>query len=109
MSTTMEYATAGERAHAKALVRALLKRGFTIQVKDEEETLLRNSADRNLILAELAHSGENYIRAFNGTDNHVGTFYLIWGNDPDGSELIADHSDNELCNEIYDEIAGNAY
>jgi hypothetical protein len=77
-----------------------------VQVKDEEETLLASSTDEKAILAELAHSGENFLRAFNQAGDHVGTFYLIWGNDPDGSELVADCSANALCDEACDAIAG---
>jgi hypothetical protein len=106
MTKAMEYATHGEQAHARALVRWLLNRNLSVQVKDEEETLLAPSTDEKAILAELAHSGENFLRAFNQAGDHVGTFYLIWGNDPDGSELVADCSANDLCDEACDAIAG---
>lgn len=106
MTKAMEYATHGEQAHARALVRWLLNRNLSVQVKDEEETLLSPSRLESAILAELAHSGENFLRAFNEAGDHVGTFYLIWGNDPDGSELVADCSANELCEEALDAIAG---
>jgi hypothetical protein len=29
----------------------------------------------------------------------------IWGNDPDGSELIADHTSNDRANDVWEEVA----
>ncbi len=31
----------------------------------------------------------------------VGSFWLIYGNDESGEELISDHSDNENCERLY--------
>lgn len=106
MTKAMEYASDGERCYARKLVRNLLSRGLSVQVKDEEETLLPASRKEQDILAELAHSGLNYLRAFNDAGDHVGTFLLVWGNDPDGSELIADCSNNDLCTRVCDDVAG---
>lgn len=106
MTTAMKYASAGERTYARKLVRNLLSRGLSVQVKDEEETLLPASRKEADILAELAHSGENFLRAFNDAGDHVGSFYLIWGNDPEGSELVADYSDNALCEAVWHEVYG---
>ena len=106
MTKTMEYASAGEQTYARKLVRNLLSRGFRVQVKDEEETLLRASRKEQDILAELAHSALNYLRAFDDAGDHVGTFLLVWGNEEDGSCLIADHSDNQLCDTVWREVTG---
>ena len=106
MTKTMEYASAGEQTYARKLVRNLLSRGLSVQVKDEEETLLPASRKEQDILAELAHSALNYLRAFDDAGDHVGTFLLIWGNEEDGSCLIADHSDNQLCETVWREVMG---
>ena len=106
MSKVMEYATAGERFYARKLVRNLLSRGISVQVKDEEETLLDASRKEDEILGQLCHSGENFLRAFDDNLQHLGTFYLVWGNDPEGEELIADHSDNALCEQVWHEVYG---
>lgn len=97
----MEYATAGERKVARALVNAMLESGFTISVNDGEEWTVKNSTSTTEVIHALCTTGEDYVRARYKDGTVVGTFILIWGNDPDGSELIADHADNEACERLY--------
>lgn len=109
MSIAMEYATAGERTVARKLIRTLLGKGLSIDVNDGEETTVRNSRNESEILMALATTGEDIVSAFNSNRNRVGFFHLIWGNDPSGEELIADHTDNDLCNWAANEVAGYEY
>lgn len=109
MSIAMEYATAGERTAARKLIRTLLGKGLSIDVNDGEETTIRNSRNESAILMVLATTGEDIVSAFNSNRNRVGFFHLIWGNDPSGEELIADHTDNDLCNWAANEVAGYEY
>lgn len=109
MITAMKYAKPGERTVARKLVRTLLGKGLSISVYDSEEWTVKQSTNEAAILYALATTDEDQLLVRDAEGDKVGWFYLIWGNDPDGSELIADHSDNELCNEIYDEVAGYEY
>lgn len=109
MNTAMEYATAGERTVARKLIRTLLGKGLSIDVNDGEETTVRNSRNESEILMALATTGEDIVSAFNSNRNRVGFFHLIWGNDPSGEELIADHTDNDLCNWAANEVTGYEY
>ena len=106
MSKVMEYATAGEQAHAKALVRWLLKRGLSVSVNDGEEWTVVRSREESEILPALATTDMDELIAADAAGTRLGWFQLIWGNDPDGSELVADCSANQLCEEACDAIAG---
>ena len=109
MSTAMEYATAGERTVARKLIRTLLGKGRTISVNDGEEWTVRLSTDEREILNALATTDADSITAHGPDGESQGWFYLVWGNDPAGEELIADHTDNDLCNWAANEVAGYEY
>ena len=108
MSTAMEYAKPGERTVARKLIRTLLGKGLSIDVNDGEETTVRNSRKESEILMALATTELDKIYAYRD-DECVGAFLLVWGNDPSGEELIADHTDNDLCNWAANEVAGYEY
>lgn len=92
-----KYATHGEALIARKLVTELVNRGHAISVwNGGEEAEIENSTDIEAILAELAATGEDEIVA-DGV-----WFYLVFGNESDGSELLSDCSDNEECNAIFD-------
>lgn len=92
--------TSGERATAQALIRAILTTGHTISVWDGGATTLRYAKSPQTILQSLCTTEEDVLRLHDASRRPVGFFRLIYGNDPDGSELIADHSDNALCESI---------
>lgn len=99
------YAATGEQKTARRLVRAALERGYQISVNDgEETTVIRASAERP-VLDALCSTGEDTLILYrpNGADelSRVGSLFLVWGNADDGSELIADHTDNEAIGELY--------
>jgi hypothetical protein len=106
-NTLSKYATAGEARVARKLVRAALAAGYAISVNDGEEWTVRRSTSQKAIFDALATTGEDYIRITAADPSNTvgwhsaGTFELIYGNDPSGEELIADHTDNEVCNALY--------
>lgn len=94
-----KYATHGEALAATKLVNELVKRGHAVSVwNGGEEAEIEDSTDAQAILAELAASGEDELVA-DGV-----WFYLIFGNESDGSELISDYYDNAECNAIFDAV-----
>lgn len=101
----MEYATQGERAHARALVRWLLNRNLSVSVYDGEEWTVHRSTDLPEILNALATTELDELVAADAAGTRKGWFLLVWGNAEDGSELVADCSANELCEEACDAIA----
>lgn len=108
MSIAMEYATAGERTVARKLVRTLLGKGLSLSVNDGEETTVRKARKESDILEALATTELDKIYAYRD-DDCVGAFLLVWGNEESGECLIADHTDNDLCNWAANEVAGYEY
>lgn len=94
---------ATERSVAKSLIEAGLRRGYTVSVQDGEEWVVRRSSSASDCLKALFTTGEDRIMFRDADEERVGTFLLIGGNAPD--ELIADHTDNPVCNELYREVA----
>jgi hypothetical protein len=96
-----KYATHGEALVARKLVTELVNRGHAVSIwNGGDEAEIEDSTDIEALLAELAASGEDELVA-DGI-----WFYLVFGNESDGSELISDCYDNEECNAIF-EIVNN--
>ncbi|CAB4120950.1 hypothetical protein UFOVP4_26 [uncultured Caudovirales phage] len=98
------YATRGEAKKARRLVRAMLAAGLAISVNDGEEWTVRRSRSEAEILEALCSTGEDGIRGYDAEGASVGTFWLIWGNAPDGSELISDYTDNAALEAIINQV-----
>ena len=96
-----KYATTGEARAARKLVKAALARELSVSVNDGEETTVRRSRKYSEIVDALCTTGEDYLSMYAPTGDRVGVFQLIYGNDDDGSELIADHTDNHICESLY--------
>lgn len=96
-----KYASAGERRMAKRLIKECLARGYTISLYNGEEWTVKLASHKTTILNAMASTGEDTIRIRDDKGNNLGVFSLIYGNNPDGTELIADFSDNEICDSIW--------
>ena len=96
-----DYTTPGERGVATRLVRAALHAGYAVSVYDGEEYTVKRSRRERQILAALATTGEDALVIRDATGERLGVLSLIWGNDPSGEELIADHSDNDAMEALY--------
>ena len=105
MSIAMEYAKPGERTVARKLIRTLLGKGLSLSVNDGEETTLRKARKESEILMALATTELDKIYAYRD-DECVGAFLLVWGNEESGECLIADHTDNKLCETVWSEVTG---
>jgi hypothetical protein len=105
-TTAMEYASAGERAVARKLVRNLLSRGLSVSVNDGEEWTVVRSRKEHEILGALATTELDELIAAGDAGERKGWFQLIWGNEPSGECLIADHSSNQLCETVWREVTG---
>ena len=91
----------GKRRAAKALVKIILERGYNISVNDGEEWACRRCANFASIIEAIGNTGEDHLTIGKVGPGH-GWFYLIWGNEEDGSTLVSDYADNEVCNDIWD-------
>lgn len=102
----MEYATAGERHYARKLVRNLLSRGHYLSVCDGEDWTVVRSRKEDEILGALCTTGTDEIIASDPAGTRLGWFWLVWGNAPEGDELISDFSANTLCETVWSEVTG---
>lgn len=99
--------TLGERFYVLKLVRNILSRGYSISVNDGEDWTLTRNRHENQIMAALGTTEMDTIVFRDEFDDKImGRFVLIYGNDPDGNEVIADHTDNRMCNNIWREVMG---
>lgn len=100
-----EYATLSEARAARRLIRAALAEGWQISVNDGYETTVVRETREKPIFDALCTTGEDIITIHMPISRKSGgSFWLIYGNDPDGSELIADYTDNENCSRLYNAV-----
>ena len=85
-------ATKGERRMARRVVMAALEDGRTVSVNDGEAYTVKRSRNILQILNALATTGEDVLRIRAADGTHLGVVVLVWGNDPDGDELVQDYS-----------------
>lgn len=81
-----------ETATFRRFVTAALESGLAISVHDGEEWAVKRSSDKTAIFeaANAVDQCELILRDGEGTKR--GWALIVWGNAPDGSELIADYS-----------------
>lgn len=109
------YPPKWERPVLLALVKAILKRGYAVDIEMEDEQIITFSEDLEEIIKNLA-AGDMDCLIVRRTDDvlgddgegfpNVGWFSLIYNN---GSEhepmiVISDHSANDVCDEIVREV-----
>lgn len=95
-----DYVSQGEARAAAALVNDLIEAGYVLSVYDGEEYTVKRSAVGATVAAALASTGIDNLLVrdsnhFNGPDGlpvRAGVIALVWGNAPDGSELVSDWS-----------------
>lgn len=105
MSEILKYASEGEAKVARALVAEILSRNLKVAVYDGEAWATKITNDEQTILEALCSTGEDMIYVFEGEEKiKKVVFWLVYGNADDGSELLADWTENELANSILKSI-----
>ena len=92
----------GEQAVARRLVKTALKMGYQVSVHDGGSKWSPKFTTFGAAWAWLGEMDEDQILLFDASDNRVGWIFLGWGNEPDGSELIADHTSNAAIHAVVD-------
>lgn len=103
------HGTIGERFYATKLVRNLISRGLYLSVDNGEEDPTDASRSEETILSCLGQAEIEVLRAYRldaGGLHYAGSFSLIWGNCPSGEELVADHTANRLCDNVWSDVFG---
>lgn len=93
-----DYIQNHDRMMAERLIAECLRRGYNVSVNDGEETTVSRSTDAEEILTAMGSTDADSLRVRNG-ETRIGTFCLIWGNDP--GDTIADHTANDECESLY--------
>ena len=107
MNSLSQYATAGEARVARKLVKLALKNLYKVSVNDGEETTVRRSTNEKEIIDALATTDHDTVIIHEPlTGQRIGSFLLIYGNAEDGSELIADYTDNKDCDALFRLVYG---
>jgi len=101
MAKALEFANKGEARAARKLINMVLAKGWLVSVNDGGEWVLKSSKDKAAILLAMATTGGDYLIFRDSEGNKIGGMYLVWGNEP--CELVADHTDNEAINAIWNE------
>lgn len=105
----IEYCTRGERKVATKLIDTILAKDLLISVFDGEAFSVKLSQDRDAILAAMCSTEQDEIVVRAKDKARLASFTLIYGNAPDGSELIADMGYAEWFEEEATAICDIAY
>lgn len=85
----------GQQAKAKRIIRAALSQGLTVSVSDGDGSwTVKRSADYAAIVDAIGEMDMDELIFRDAAGARVGWMMLVWGNEPDGSELAADFTDN---------------
>lgn len=88
---------------ARALVTAILADGGnTISINDGECWVVKRSRNPVEIMEAMGSTCEDIVKVHNVSGEPLGNFYLVYGNGDD--ELIADHSDNDYCGNVWKSV-----
>lgn len=79
------------------LVKKLIELDCALVISDEESTELPTT-NYKIAIDSLGNSDLNRITALDSNNQCLGTFLLIYGNDP--GETIADCTDNSFCESV---------
>lgn len=103
-----KHANSDDRKCAKALVEAILDKGYAISIFDGEDIALKARRNQTSldVRKEMGHTGEDSLRVWDIEKKEiVAWFFLIYCNGSEGEPLIliCDYSANEIAEDIYRE------
>ena len=91
-----------ERRMASGLIRACLAKKYMVSIHNGEDWALVKSRNYAEIMDALWQTDEEMVLIRETDGSKVGRFFLVYGNS--GEELIADYTDNDACNAIWNEL-----
>lgn len=94
-----------EKDKARELVREILAEGLGVKVDNGEE-LSGIMTDADEVERWLGATDMETLILYRG-ETRVGSMLLVWGNDPEGSELVCDYTDNPLIDGIWRRVFWN--
>ena len=102
-----EFADHSDRLVLQCLITEALALGHKVSVFEGEDYAVKRSTEFEDIIDGCASTGEDWIVIRDQDNKKLGTFYLIYGNcdEDETMGLIADHSDNDFSNELYNKVS----
>jgi hypothetical protein len=102
--TIEDNATKGEIEVARWLLEQIIGNGYYVTIHSEETKTPDALDNIDEIMDHFAETEYDYVHIVdvNGVDH--GWFLLVWGNETNGEELIADFSDNTLCQIVFEAV-----
>jgi hypothetical protein len=100
------YVPKHERPVLSALLTMALKDGNTVSLHDGEEWAVRNSTSINEVRTEMGACEEDSLIVRNSDGVPIASFILIYNNGSEGDPMvvIADYSNNDFTNAIYNSL-----
>jgi hypothetical protein len=100
------YVPKHERPVLSALITKALKHGNTVSLHDGEEWVVVNSTSINEVRTEMGACEQDNLLIRDSKGQTLGQFYLIYNNGSEGDPMvvIADYSDNDFTNAIYNSL-----
>lgn len=98
MKTQIEKRIAIERRIVSRIVKDAFKLNYTISVYDGEEYCLKHSTSYAAVMNSIQSTDSDMLKIRSNDKTIIGNIFLVYGND--GYDVICDHSDNELTNEL---------
>jgi NAD(P)-dependent dehydrogenase (short-subunit alcohol dehydrogenase family) len=101
---------------AKALVRTALAKGHRVVIWDGVSETEDGSRDMMYLMPPgevpdaaledvLGRTEEDNIYLTTPEGQHLGTLWLIWGNDPSGEDLVADMTSTDAARDVVDDVS----
>jgi len=102
-----EFANHAERLVLQSLVTEALALGHKVSVFEGEDYAVKHSTNFQEIVEGCASTGEDWIIIRDQDNKKLGAFYLIYDNSSDdvAMEVIADYSDNEFSDDLYNKVS----
>lgn len=83
------------------IVRKELGEGAQFRLGSEGEWDTKRTSVCTEVMDAAGACDEQVLVVYNAAGERLGSFFLVWGNDPSGEELLSDHTDNEFCERVW--------
>jgi hypothetical protein len=91
-----------EKRMTSALIKACLKRGFSVTIDNGEDKPIEKSTSYRAIINEMWQTDEEHVLIYDATGKRMGWFFLVYGNS--GWDLVSDYSVTNACEAIWNEV-----
>ena len=91
-----------EKRMASALVKAILRWGYSVTIDNGEAKEIVKSTSYREIMDVMCQTDEEHVVLYDEAGKRHGWFYLVYGND--GWDLVADYGVNDVTDAIWNQV-----